>query len=75
MSETVLQSVVASKGSDNLWLELFTKEVHASIMILSTAHDVYSFNHVYIGQNKIFTHAIKEFCFCLGLCAVYQIDE
>ena len=72
--KTVPQSVVACKGSDNLWLELFTK-VHTSIMFLSTAHDLHSFNHVYIGQNKIFTHAIKELCFCLGLCAVYQIDE
>ena len=44
-------------------------------MILSTAHKLYDFNYVYIGQNKIFTHAIKEFCFSLGLCAVYQIDE
>ena len=25
--KTVLQSVVACKGSDNLWIELFTKEV------------------------------------------------
>ena len=75
MSETVLQSVIACKGSDNLWLELLTKEVHASIMILLTAHDLYGFNHVYLGQNKIFTHAIKDFWFCLGLCAVYQIDE
>ena len=73
--KTVLQSVVACKGSDNLWLELFTKEVYTSIMFLSTAHDLCGFNHVYIGQNKIFTHAIKELCFCLGLCAVYQIDE
>ena len=75
ISETVLQSDVVCKGIDNLWLELFTKEDHAFIKILSTAHDLYSFNHVYIGQNKIFTNAIKEFCFCLGLCAVYQIDE
>ena len=30
--KTVLQSVVACKGSDNLWLELFTKEVHTSVM-------------------------------------------
>ena len=59
MSETVLQSVVACKGSDNLWLELFTKEVHASIIILSTDHGLYGFSHVYIGQNKI----------------LYQIDE
>ena len=72
--KTVLQRVVACKGSDNLWLELFTKEVHTS-MFLSTAHDLYSFNHVYIGQSKIFTHAIKELCFCLGLYAVYQIDK
>ena len=66
MSETVLQSVVACKGSDNLWLELFTKEVNASIIILSTAHDLYSFNHVYIGQKKIFTHAIKSSVFIWG---------
>ena len=46
--KTVLESVVACKGSDNLWLELFTKEVHTSIMFLSTAHDLYSFNHVYV---------------------------
>ena len=66
MSETVLQSVVACKGSDNLWLELLTKEVHASIIILSTAHDLYGFNHVHIGQNKIFTHAIKSSVFVWG---------
>ena len=60
--------------SDNLWLELFTKEVHTS-MFLSTAHDLCSFNHVYLGQNKIFTNVIKELRFCLGLCTVYQIDE
>ena len=58
--KTALQSVVACKGSDNLWLELFTKEVHTPIMFLSTAHDLYGFNHVYIGQNKIFTHATKS---------------
>ena len=66
MSETVLQSVVASEGSDNLWLELFTKEVHASIIILLTAHGLNSFNHVYIGQNKTFTHAIKSSVFVWG---------
>ena len=44
--KTVLQSVAACKGSDNLWLELFTKEVHTSTMFLSTAHDLYGFNHV-----------------------------
>ena len=73
--KTVPQSKVACKGSDNLWLELFTKEVHTSIMFPSTVHDMYSFNHVYIGQNKIFTHAIKDLCFCLGLCAVHQIGK
>ena len=61
--KTVLQSVVACKDNDNLWLELFTKEVHTSIMFLSTAHDLYGFNHVYIGQNKIFTHAINHHVF------------
>ena len=66
MSETILQSVVACKDSDNLWLALFTKEVHASIIILSTAHDLYCFNHVYIGQNKIFTHTIKSSAFVWG---------
>ena len=66
MSETVLQSVVACKGSDSLWLELFTKEVHSSIIILLTAHDLYSFNHVHIGKKKIFTHAIKSSVFVWG---------
>ena len=66
MSETVLKSVVSCKGSDNLWLERFTKEVHASIIILSTAQDLYGFNHVYIGQNKIFTHTIKSSVFVWG---------
>ena len=66
VSETVLQSVVAYKGSDNLWLKLFTKNVHASIVILLITHDIYVFNHVYIGQNKIFTHAIKSSVFVWG---------
>ena len=64
--KTVLQSVVVCKDSDNLWVELLTKEVHTSIMFLSTAHDLYCFNHVYTGQNKIFTHAIKSYVFVWG---------
>ena len=70
MSETVLQSVVACKGRDNLWLELFTKEVHTSIIILSTAHDLSSFNHVYIGQSKISTHAIRVLFLSVTLCSL-----
>ena len=66
MSETVLKSVVSCKGSDNLWLELFRKKVHAFIIILSTAQDLYSFDNIYIGQNKIFTHTIKSSVFVWG---------
>ena len=63
--KTVLQSVVACKGSDNLWLELFTKEVHASRMFLSTAHDLYGFNHVYTRAEQNIYPCNKRVVFCL----------
>ena len=73
--KTVLQSVVAYKGSDNLWLELFTKAVHTSRMFISTAHDLYSFNHVYTRAEQNIYPCNKRVVLCLGLCNIYEIDE
>ena len=71
--KTVLQSVVACKGSDNLWLELFTKEVHTSIMFLSTAQDLYNFNHVYTRAEQNIYPCNKRVGFLSG--ALYSLSD
>ena len=71
--KTVLQSVVACKGSDNMAGIIYKRSSHIDNNSFNSSGSIWLQSCTHWEKQNIYP-CNKDFSFCLGLCAVYQID-